>query len=96
MKFNLNDRVRVKLTDTGRRIHRLDHDKYSVTCPKLTYFEPETDEQGWSTFQLWDLMKLFGSHIYMGMPELPFETGMELLHDQRTTPHPETWDGTSY
>lgn len=51
--FNINDTVRVKLTDHGRRILE------GQTHPK-------EDSEGWSEWQLWMLFQDFGGHVYWG------------------------------
>lgn len=40
-------------------------DKYLKT------YEP--DKNGYSTFQLWDFMNIFGSYMYHGNPKLSFD-----------------------
>lgn len=75
MTFNLNDHVLVRLTEHGRKLHRDDYDKSKSPYP---YKEPEEDEQGWSKWQLWELMRAFGPHLYNGC-ELPFETTIEII-----------------
>lgn len=75
--FNINHMVRVRLTDRGREIHRARHDdlaaRYELPYP---YVPPGVDDDGWSEFQLWDLMHTFGADLVMGLP-VPFETGIE-------------------
>lgn len=61
VKINLNDKVRVKLTDHGRAV-----------CQKHWGEPPKEDADGWSTWQLWVLMQEFGQHMYLGCPS-PFE-----------------------
>lgn len=75
MKFNINDNVRVKLTQSGLDALRKDHGKLFKGA--FSYIEPDIDEEGWTTFQLWELMDRLGSHIVMGCP-LPFETEIEI------------------
>lgn len=65
MKFNINNKVRVRLTPRGREI--LGREKYLRT----------EDEFGWSTWQLWVLMSTFGEHVGLGF-DPPFETEIEL------------------
>ena len=79
LAFNVNHNVRVKLTDRGREIHRENFDRFLQLCPAFPYpyRKPEEDAEGWSKWQMWDLMKEFGSHMNMGTP-LPFETSIEL------------------
>lgn len=68
MKININDTVRVKLTDTGRAM--------LVEQDMRAYKLPEAD--GYTEFHLWELMQVFGSAMFHGNPNLPFETNMEL------------------
>lgn len=70
--FNLNDDVGVRLTERGREIHLRDHQELMATIvanggPSLQYRPPVEDAGGWSWWQLWHLMQVFGPHITMGM-----------------------------
>ena len=70
-KFNVNYHVYVRLTDHGREIYRKYWRQFSTkesSAPSLT-----VDETGWSKFQLWELMAIFGPHIFSG-GTVPFET----------------------
>lgn len=63
--INLNHNVRVKLTEHGVNIFRTYHNDV----------EPEVDEDGYTTFQLWTLMAMFGAHVGLAFPNgLPFES----------------------
>lgn len=69
-RINLNERIKVKLTDCGKEIyyHRFD-DVFRQT--ELSVFKPEfpkTDEEGYTTFQLWDFIHIYGNYIDMGLP----------------------------
>lgn len=69
-RINLNERIKVKLTDYGKEIyyHRFD-DLFRQT--ELSVFKPEfpkTDEEGYTTFQLWDFIHIYGNYIDMGLP----------------------------
>lgn len=81
MKFNINFYVRVKLTDEGRRIHRENWDKLFSLKPGFEYRPPKEDEDGWSKFQLWELMREFGESVGCGM-ECPFDTEIDILEGQ--------------
>lgn len=78
--MNINDTVKVKLTDYGKTIyyHRYDklNESYGKTMIQPSY--PKVDKDGYTRFQLWDLMKLYGTSLSMdGTVEnntLPFET----------------------
>lgn len=57
VNLNINDTVRVKLTDHGRKIGA---GRFSE------------DENGWSQWQAWILMETFGQYIGLGLPN-PFD-----------------------
>lgn len=83
MKFNINDSVKVKLNDHGREILKQKHEMLFKVLGIPRYREfvpPQEDEQGWSKWQLWDLMQTFGTHISLGS-KVPFETEIEIVID---------------
>lgn len=64
MKFNINESVKVKLTDLGVQILK----------DKNRYFSVDSlDENGYCKFQLWELMSIFGDKMWGGSV-IPFET----------------------
>ena len=82
--FNVNHYVRVKLTPEGHRLLRKQHDEiYERTLHfhKPDYVPPKEDEDGWSQWQLHDLMFRLGSHCYNGC-HVPFETNFEFLVEE--------------
>jgi len=72
LRINLNERIKVKLTDLGKEIyyHRVDHvnEWYGRVMVKPSF--PKVDEDGYTTFQLWDFMGLYGEHIGMAKPNV--------------------------
>ena len=80
IRINLNDSVKVKLTDLGREIfyHKFDgvneHWGREVIKPHF----PKHDDDGYSTFQLWDFMSLYGEH--MGMCKNDVIEPLELIY----------------
>ena len=70
MKFNVNEYVKVKLTDRGKKI---------LSAEGLDFYH-KPDKDGWSSWQLWHLMETFGKHISMSSFP-PFETEIEILHE---------------
>lgn len=88
MKFNINNNVKVKLTDFGRKVHRENINKTFEFIPKFRtdeyynqYYKPKEDKDGWSKWQMWDLMANFGPHIRLG-GQVPFETEIEILDEK--------------
>lgn len=79
--FNLNHYVRVKLTDEGRKIHKARHLALLEMAGAFggkgwEYTPPKEDENGWSKWQMHNLMESFGAYCVMGRP-VPFETEIE-------------------
>ena len=56
--MNLNDRVRVQVTERGKKI--------------LSERGLDCDEQGYHKTQLWELMAMFGKYMHIGFHELIF------------------------
>lgn len=75
--FSINESVKVRLTDFGLQILEQQHDELCASLPvktKRVWIPPAVDADGYSEFQLWDLMNSFGSYLYLGAAILPFET----------------------
>lgn len=73
--FNMNDYVRIKLTDHGKEVYR----KYwADRLPTHPPPQPHYDSEGWITMQLWVVMQYFGAAMGNGLP-VPFDTEMELV-----------------
>jgi hypothetical protein len=72
MRLNLNDNIKVKLTEHGKDIYYHQYDRTnaflgSELC-KPSY--PKVDEDGYTTFQLWCFMELYGVHMGMTLPNV--------------------------
>ena len=66
--FNINNYVKVKLTEKGKYIYYHRFDDISLSPIELEY-----DDEGYVEFQLWHLMQIFGEHLFNGC-DIPFET----------------------
>ncbi|KGL45039.1 hypothetical protein EP56_05635 [Listeriaceae bacterium FSL A5-0209] len=77
--FNINYGVKVKLTDAGVR-HFIDFYK---NAPYHQVRAPRIDEEGYTKFSMWMLMKIYGSHMNIGSWELPFETNVFVEIEQQ-------------
>lgn len=67
-KFNLNDKVKVKLTPLGVDIfyHQFDDLNKTITargCKPIKNNMPQIDGNGYTEFQLWHFIELYGNHI---------------------------------
>lgn len=70
-QLNLNTIVRVKLTDYGKDIFYHRYDKLNEHIISgggkgITPRYPDVDEKGFSKFQLWDFMSLYGDYFLLG------------------------------
>ena len=85
--FNINDYVKVKLTEKGKYIYYHQYDEINAdilkTCGKpldLTPIELKYDDEGYVKFQMWHLMEIFGKHLGNGL-DIPFETTIKFKVD---------------
>ena len=72
--FNVNHHVRVKLTSSGHKAYRAFIERLRLGAYDYTVKE---DADGWSRWQMWHLMQVFGPAISMGF-DPPFETEIQL------------------
>lgn len=73
-EFNMNNAVKVQLNDIGRAELKRQHDElYNDLNIDREYIEKNTDNDGYSSFQMHDLMNTFGHMMVMGR-KTPFET----------------------
>lgn len=71
IKMNINSQCRVKLTEYGKQV--IDQaNKENKLYPKVISYQ--CDDDGYLTTELWDVMYLFGSHMY----RQPIETDIEV------------------
>jgi len=85
MKFNINHKVKIKLTDYGRRVLKRDHEEFwgqlNIMNPKVKipeYTPIKEDKDGWSEWQLWHLMEQLGKYAGMGNKNV-FETNILIM-----------------
>lgn len=79
VKVNINDNVKVKLSQMGMDIYYHQYDdvnkKYGRIVIEPSY--PKQDEEGYTKFQIHTLMSLYGQYMYLGgsveINTLPFE-----------------------
>ena len=81
VKFNVNETVRVRLTERGRKVLEEEHHALYDRFPlgnRREYIPVTEDEDGWSEWQLWILMSHFGVHTGLGFDPC-FETEIEFV-----------------
>jgi hypothetical protein len=84
--FNINDEVRVKLTDYGRRVLRARHMEFYGG--QLKHTPKKEDNDGWSRWQLWDLLDSFDGCLSKDCRV--FEFGIEFVQYVRDEPEPQS------
>lgn len=79
MKININDNVRVRLTDYGKEILRRNFYAWNTDFPQAfkEFALPKEDSEGWSLWQIWCLMETFCKFMPLG-GEVPFHTEIEI------------------
>lgn len=68
IEINLNDFIKVKLNDRGKDVYR--HSLFGQ--------DPKVDENGYTEFQLWVFMNIYGA--YIGMTDPPILETMNVLY----------------
>lgn len=72
LRINLNEPIKVKLTDRGKEIYYHQYDGTNqiagreICKPSF----PKEDENGYTEFQLWRFIELYGTHIGMLLPNV--------------------------
>lgn len=81
-KHNLNDSIKVKLTDYGKEIYANRYEAINKTYGKkvIKDTKPRVDAEGYSFFQLWDFMNVFGEFMYMGNTEIVENLEFEFVY----------------
>lgn len=72
MTINLNDRIKVKLTDYGKAIFVNQVKELNARFRQLIIEEcaPDVDADGYSHFKLWDFIHTYGQYIQAGYPNV--------------------------
>lgn len=63
LQFNVNDWVRVKLTQHGFDVHKREYEHFwwaQGRKPPYKYEPPKVDSYGFSRFQTWEFLQKFG------------------------------------
>ena len=94
-KINWNYWIKVKLTPHGKNIyyHQFDNLIKGGVLKESDREYPKEDKDGYSQFQLWEFMQLYGPHIGMTLPEIIIDACiyfddeyLEEVRDERPKP----------
>lgn len=95
MYFNINNYVKVKLTDYGRQLYfQWWEDLNKKLNMRIEPKYPVEDEDGYFKDSLWSLMEVFGRHFHMG-GKLPFATNIEFYDEDLQKEKPEALEAHS-
>lgn len=100
MNINLNDFVKVKLTDLGKDIyyHQLDEVNELIRKCGGTQIQPKmpvVDKDGKTKIQLWEFIELYGKHIGMGKPNVIEPLDLEVIDKGRWVTNSTTLDSNN-
>lgn len=81
IKINLNEIVKVKLTDLGKYIyfHRFDAINAKAGETVIQPRWPKVDGNGYTSFQLWEFMAIYGEHL--GLTMLNVIEPLEIIYE---------------
>lgn len=71
--YNINNKIKVKLTERGKAIleNEVADTMNLLKIFKFTsddYFPYPEDVDGYTEFQLWNFIRIFGNYFYVGCP----------------------------
>lgn len=72
IRINLNEYIKVKLTDLGKEIYYHQYDRLNQCVGReiCKPMFPKEDENGYTEFQLWCFIELYGEYIGITMPNV--------------------------
>ena len=84
IRINLNEYIKVKLTDCGKEIYYRQYDRLNQSVGReiCKPMFPKEDENGYTEFQLWCFIELYGEH--MGMTKPNVIKPLEIVYERRT------------
>lgn len=88
-RVNFNDGVKVKLTEYGEQILKNRHEELNLHYLKrgvkdIGPYVSRADSEGYTSFQIWELMQKFGPYMSIAKPE-PFKGEMIFLNGEVAT-----------
>ena len=69
-KININDEIKVKLTGYGKKKHCEHYIEYTPDIFSTDKIIPKVDKEGYTKYQLWEFMNIFGIHLYNGAKQV--------------------------
>ena len=87
VRINLNDFIKVKLTDWGKEIYYHQHDDLNKCIEKrggklITPEMPQVDADGKTKFQLWYFIELYGKYIGLVKRNVIEPLDLEVINEQ--------------
>ena len=82
MRINLNETIKVKLTNFGKEVYYHQHDEFNKFVGKemCKPSYPKEDEDGYTEFQLWRFMELYGAYMNIALQNVI--DPIEIVYDE--------------
>ena len=82
IRINLNETVKVKLTDYGKDVYYHQYDELNMRVGRELCKPsfPKVDEEGYTSFQLWYFIELYGN--YIGMCKKSVIQPLEIVYEK--------------
>lgn len=69
----------VKLTDFGKKKLHEQHNELFHNNKEIIPYKEMPEKDGWSKWQLWDLMERLGKYCHLGMDNQPFLPSIKII-----------------
>lgn len=86
--FNMNDRILVKMTPHGRAYLAAQHAMFNMKTGRSIPYTPPKEQDGWSTWVVWEFANAFGPELYHGNPNPPVYMQCVLIPSERAKSEP--------
>lgn len=82
--FNLNQYFKVKLKLKGVFHFMNEYNQYLPADMRqpIEFFTKQADQEGYTKFQAWEFIKMFGNSIRMWEQPI-FDTNIKIIHDEK-------------
>lgn len=88
MQLNLNETIKVKLTPFGAEIYYHKNDELIERLqsrglqPRIEQRMPPIDREGFTEFQLWDFMNIYGDYFEWGAPDVIEDNTIYIVNER--------------
>lgn len=80
MRVNLNNTVKFRITEFGKRQIIKFTEKYNFSEEIVKSIKEKWNDKYWVEIQLWEFMNIFGSASYNGSENICIDNEVEIIH----------------